>query len=103
VKIDSEPQEMREETPQPVERPKLAAWMFDRNLKARHAAPTLGCGAEQVRRYCLPFGDPKRVIPPAPVMERIVDWTRGEVTAPDFYPAKLRGQPEPLELSGAAL
>ena len=76
-----------------ITRPKLALWMFQRGLLPKHAAPELGVGREQVRRYCLPFGDPLRAIPTEGVMERIVAWTRGEITPADFYPPKLFGKP----------
>lgn len=73
-----------------IQRPKLALWMHLRGLKNKEVAPVLGVGAEQVRRYCLPFGDPVRVVPPQEVMGRIVGWTGGELEPNDFYdPADL--------------
>lgn len=71
--------------PAPVLRPKLATWLFERGIKPAVAARTLGVGREQARRYCLPFGDPLRAIPRQDVIQRVVDWTRGEVTPADFY------------------
>jgi hypothetical protein len=78
-------------SPPVVPRPTLAGWMFDRDLRPKDAAHELGVGTEQVRRYCLPFQDRLRVIPPQKVLERIVIWTRGAVTARDFYPPHLAG------------
>lgn len=74
-----------------VERPALALWLFQRGLKHKDAAEPLGVGVEQVRRYCLPFDEPMRVVPPMPVMRRIVAWTKGEIGPGDFYPQQLRG------------
>lgn len=74
-----------EQPPRIIPRPKLALWMFLRGLKLRDATQPLGVQAEQVRRYCLPFGDPLRVVPPAAVMTKIVQWTAGEVGPADFY------------------
>jgi hypothetical protein len=85
--------------PDPVERPALARWMWDRKLKPRHAEAPLGITGEQVRRYCLEFGHPDRAIPPQAVLERIVAWTQGAITAADFYPPHLQRQPaEPAEV-----
>lgn len=80
---------------QPVERPKLARWMWDRKLKSRDAAPHLGVSAEQVRRYCLEFGHEDRAIPGPDVLQRILAWTGGEVTERDFYPPHIRGDLAP--------
>lgn len=76
--------------PDPVERPKLARWMWERKLKARDAEAPLGVSAEQVRRYCLEFGHPARAIPGRDVLDRISVWTRREVTERDFYPPHIR-------------
>jgi hypothetical protein len=79
-------------TPEPVERPKLAHWMWARKLKARHAEAPLGVSAEQVRKYCLEFGHDDRAVPGREVLARIVEWTGGEVTERDFYPPHIRGE-----------
>lgn len=78
--------------PDPVERPKLARWMWERNLKPRHAAGPLGVSAEQVRRYCLEFGHDDRAIPGREVMARIRTWTQEAVAERDFYPPHIRGE-----------
>lgn len=71
-------------------RPALAQWMFDRDISAEAAGIRLGKSPVQVRRYCRPFGDPRRQTPSEQVIARIVEWTRGAVTAIDFYPPALR-------------
>ena len=76
---------MNEQPPQIVPRPKLALWMFLRGLKLKDAVGPLGVQAEQVRRYCLPFGDALRAVPPPAVMRKIQVWTQGEVGPSDFY------------------
>lgn len=80
---------MNEQTHAPsiVPRPRLALWMYVRGLRPKDGAEPLGVKGEQVRRYCLPFSDPMRVVPPPKVMPRIVAWTDGEVTANDFHPS----------------
>lgn len=78
--------------PEPVERPKLAYWMWVRKLKPPHAAKPLGVTPEQVRKYCLEFGHPDRALPGRDVLERIETWTGGEVTERDFYPPHIRGE-----------
>jgi predicted transcriptional regulator len=77
--------------PDPVERPKLARWMWDRKLKSRDAAGPLGVTPEAVRKYCLEFGHGDRAMPGRDVLERIVRWTEGAVTERDFYPPHIRG------------
>lgn len=76
-------------TPEPVERPKLALWMWTRKVKPRDAAKRLGVTTEAVRRYCLEFGHPDRQIPGRKVLEAVHAWTEGEITPSDFYPPHL--------------
>lgn len=72
--------------PEPVVRPKLAHFIWSRNLDWREAGKQLGMSGEGVRAICLPFGDPKRRIPRPRTMKRIGEWTQGEVGPADFYP-----------------
>lgn len=80
------------ELPDPVERPKLARWMWDRKLKPTDAAKPLGVTPEMARRYCLEFGHPNRAVPGPEVMAKIADWTAGQVVERDFYPPHIRGE-----------
>lgn len=66
-------------------RPKLALWMFERDLKLQDAEAALGVSAETVRRYCLPFGNPARRVPRPSVIDRIILWTSGAIGPADFY------------------
>lgn len=77
--------------PPPRPRPRLAAFIFDRGLDLKDVGDAIGCSHEQVRLICLPFGDPKRRVPGAELMERIVLWTNRAVTPSDFYPPELLG------------
>ena len=69
-----------------VTRPRLALWLFERDISYRAAALVLGISYESVRRYCLPFSDPGRRIPPAATIEQIAHWTDGVVLGGHFYP-----------------
>lgn len=80
------------EKPEPVERPKLARWLWDRKLKARHVARPFGVSEEQVRKYCLEFGHDDRAVPRPDVLARICAYTDGAVTERDFYPPHIRGE-----------
>lgn len=71
--------------------PKLDSWLSARRISNSQAAEKLGVSRETMRLYRLPFGDPRRMKPGEDVMERIVAWTGGEVTAADFYPPHLNG------------
>lgn len=82
---------MKRAVPPPVPRPALAFWLWDRDILLRQAAEELECSYEQVRIICLPFGDKGRRVPSEALLERIVEWTDGQVTAADFYPPRLTG------------
>lgn len=85
--------------PDPVERPKLARWLWDRNLPYSWLAPRIGVSAEMVRRYCLEFGHDDRALPRGEVLKRIEAVTAGPdgVTERDFYPPHIRGDaPQPV-------
>lgn len=78
------------ETPPKVERPALARWIWERDLELRAAAALFGCSPEQVRRICLPFGDPGRRVPGEELLARIHAATGCEIGPADFYPARFR-------------
>jgi len=78
--------------PEPVERPKLAHWLWTRKLRPPHVAKRLEVTPEAVRRYCLEFGHPDRSVPGADVLARITALTEGQVTERDFYPPHIRGR-----------
>lgn len=69
-------------------RPKLALWMFERDLNPEDGARAVGCSPETIRRYCRPFGHPDRRMPHPDRMARIVAWTGGVVQPGDFYEPK---------------
>lgn len=74
-----------------IDRPKLAHWMWVRDLTPADAAQAVDCSEQAIRNICRPFGHPQRAIPREPLMERILRWTKGDVAAPDYYPPALRG------------
>lgn len=78
--------------PEPILKPKLAGWMFDRSISAQAAAGVLGCSKQTVLNINKAFTDATRSVPRDDLMARIVDWTEGEVTAADFYPPHLNGK-----------
>jgi len=79
--------------PSPLVRPRLAQFLWERDISFREAGRALDRTGEWVRLICLPFDDPRRRIPDLQDMERVFNWTGGVVTAGDFYPAALRGVP----------
>jgi hypothetical protein len=76
--------------PAPLQRPKFAQFLWERNLNNEDAAQALGRTREWVRLISLPFDDPRRRIPSEDDIRLIVAWTEGQVTASDFYPPDLR-------------
>jgi hypothetical protein len=86
--------------PPPVlAKPKLAEWMFARGIKPAAAAAALGCSKQTILNICQPFGTQSRTVPHEALLERIVDYTAGEITAADFYPPHLRGRQHELGAS----
>lgn len=83
----------------PIDRPKLSTWMWERGFKPRHLAAQLNISTQSARRYCLPFGHADRRVPGEDTMSAIFAWTKGEVTAADFYPAHLRAPEQVAEAS----
>lgn len=86
--------------PEPILKPKLASWLFARNIGPQAAAEALGCSKQTVLNITKAFNEPARTVPRDDLMERIVGWTGGEVTAADFYPPHLNGK-APLPSAGA--
>lgn len=72
-------------------KPKLARWMFERNISAQTAAGLLGCSTQTIRNITRDFGDSRRTVPHEDLLGRIVAWTEGEIVAADFYPPHLNG------------
>lgn len=87
---------MTRELPPIKPRPKFAQWLWERDIILREAAGQLECSYEQVRVICLPFEDPSRRVPSEALIERIVEYTGGQITAADFYPARLLGVLAPV-------
>lgn len=82
--------------PAPIPRPKLARWLFDRGLSTADAAAALGCSEQTIRNISAPFSAATRTRPRDALIERIVEWTNGDVTAGDFYPPHLAETSETL-------
>ena len=72
--------------PDPITRPKLALYLWERNLRFRDVEAPLGRSYEYIRLTCLPFNDPKRREPDEEFVGRVQAWTQGAVTAADFQP-----------------
>ena len=88
------------QSPTVIDRPPFSRWLFDRDVKISDAAAKLGVSTEQVRRYTRPFGDVRRQIPTEKILEKIVAYTDGAVTAADFYPPHLRPVTAPALAAG---
>lgn len=85
--------------PSPLERPKLATFLFERDISPGEASRALGRTREWLRLICLPFNDPRRRIPDEADLAKIHAWTKGEITPADFYPPHLNG---PIEAAPIA-
>ncbi len=77
--------------PDPVSRPKLAHFIWERGLDFRAAGKLIGLSYEAIRSYCLPWSSADRHVPNRSSLAKIVAWTEGAVTAADFYPPALNG------------
>lgn len=66
-------------------KPLLAWFLWAHQIKLRPAAAAIGdVSHEQVRLFCLPFDDPKRVVPDGETARRIAAWTKN-VVAPWMF------------------
>lgn len=59
---------------------KLEEWIEKNNKSMKQVADDLGCNYEDVRRYCA-----GEVIPRPDRMQKIMEYTNGEVQPNDFY------------------
>jgi len=75
--------------PAPLERPKLATFLWERDISSIEAARALGRTREWLRLILLPFSDSRRRIPDSADLEKIHIWTKGEIRPADFYPLHL--------------
>jgi len=71
--------------PTPVNRPALARFIWERNLRWKEAGEQLGMSGEAVRLACLPFADDDRTIPGKDNLQRIFEWSGGEITPDSFH------------------
>jgi hypothetical protein len=76
-----------EPAPDPIQRPKLALFLWERDLGLKEAGQALGRSHEYVRRVCLPFNDPRRTFPDDEFLARVEAFTEGAVTQADFMQA----------------
>lgn len=79
-------------------RPKMDRWLRDHGLGTRHLSERWGISPQGASRYLLPFGDKRRIVPAEDKIADALEWTRGEVTAADWYPAQLSGAPVPASV-----
>jgi hypothetical protein len=75
-----------EAAPDPILRPKLALFLWERDLRLKAAGQALGRSHEYVRLVCLPFSDPQRTIPDDEFISRVEAFTKGAITRADFEP-----------------
>lgn len=71
--------------PEPIARPALALWVWQRFHKFKDAGEYFGMSWEAVRSACLPFGHPDRSVPRRDTLQRIFDLTDGEITPDSFH------------------
>ena len=68
----------------PSRRPSFDRWLRDRKLNYSTCARSLQCSRETLRRYCLPFDDPKRRFPSKALLRKITALSHGDITGHDF-------------------
>lgn len=82
--------------PEPIARPALARWVWERFPKWKDAGEYLCMSWESVRTACLPFGHADRSVPRRETLERIFELTDGEIT-PDSFHQLVTPAPVPAE------
>lgn len=68
-----------------LDRTPFDRWLWERGYTNIAAAEELSVIPETVRRWRLPFSDPLRRIPDEEAMERIFEFTAGEIPPAAFY------------------
>lgn len=71
--------------PNPIPRPALARFIWERGLNWKEAGEQLGMSGEALRLSCLPFADPNRTTPGRDNLQRIFEWSGGEITPDSFH------------------
>lgn len=72
--------------PEPIGRPPLALFLWERGIQYRPAGLAIGKSHEYVRLICLPFDDPRRIRPDAETAATIETWSGGAVPPASFDP-----------------
>lgn len=79
-------------------RPGLHGWLTARRMGVTDLAKRWGMSPQAASRYLLPFGHSRRVIPDEARIADVLEWTRGEIGARDWYPAELSAGPLPASI-----
>lgn len=74
-------------------RPKLWRYYRDRGLTRVQVSEVCDRTPEWVRLICLPFDDPKRRVPSPDDVQRLWEWSDGEISPSDWYPPALSAAP----------
>jgi hypothetical protein len=81
-------------------RPALDEWLNKNRITNERFGEAVGVSREAVRKWRLPFNDPRRLMPGRDVMPKIFAATQKVITPADFYPPELTGeaaQPQTME------
>lgn len=89
-------------TPSPDRRPKFWRWYRERDLSPQAVGEAFGRSREWVRLITLPFEDEKRRVPDPEDVQRIHDWTGGEVGPSDWYPPELSVPRTPMSAEASS-
>lgn len=79
-------------------RPTLHAWLIARRMGVTDLAKRWAITPQGASRYLLPFGHTRRIIPTEVQIADVLDWTRGEITARDWYAPELSGGTLPASI-----
>lgn len=75
----------RPEIPPITPRPRIALWLFERDMDYNEGAAFFGTDRETMRRICKPFADEQRRVPNPELMAEIVARSDGELQPNHFY------------------
>lgn len=81
-------------------RPLLHYWLVDRDITGTALAEFCGVTSVEVSQWRQPWDSPRRRKPTDAKLAKIIEFTRGQISAADFYPPHLRGEapaPDPRE------
>lgn len=90
------------DVPPLMRRPTLHSWLGARRMGVTDLAKRWKMTPQGASRYLLAFGHTRRIIPNEAQIADVLEWTRGEIDARDWYAPELTSRPLPASIGSVA-